>query len=95
MPQVTYSYCPKYVQQLYPAGPTWKRVSPSDLSLDIFYGGWDSGMDGLLKNYRKAKLHSALCWGFGDFFPALPRGCWQHQLNHLILHVVMSSFVKA
>lgn len=45
-------------------------------------------MDGLLMNYWKAKLHSALHWGFGDFFPALPRGYCEHQLNHLILRFV-------
>jgi len=46
MPQFTYSYCPKYVQQLYLADPTWKHIPSSDLNLDISYGGWDSMMDG-------------------------------------------------
>lgn len=94
MPPFTYSYCPKYVQPLYPAGATWKLFL---LQMDVSYGGWDSGMDGqCLDGWTPDELlegKTAQCvalgfWGFFFFFPALPRGCWQHQLNHFVLHFV-------
>lgn len=55
-----------------------EHVPPSDLTPDIFCGGWDPSMGGVwmggwaLDEHLKGKI--VLWWSFRDAFPALPIG---------------------